>query len=226
MPRITVVGSSNVDFVTRVPRLPGPGETVGGGSFSQVFGGKGANTATAVARLRGAGTHASFITAVGNDPFARMMLENFDRDGLDASASIRVDDIASGTASILVDPQGRNCIAVSPGANERLLPEHIDAAEALLRDSQMVVMQMELTAETTRHTIARCVEWKVPVMLNYAPVDAKAVPVDASIAILVVNEHEAAALMDGSVAGSPDDAIAVATALRRAGAGHSGRHHW
>ena len=49
-PRIIVIGSANTDLVVRVPRLPRPGETVSGGRFAVVAGGKGANQAVAAAR--------------------------------------------------------------------------------------------------------------------------------------------------------------------------------
>ena len=66
-PRITVVGSVNLDLVARVERLPEPGETVGGATFARVPGGKGANQAVACARL---GADVTMIAAVGRDPMA------------------------------------------------------------------------------------------------------------------------------------------------------------
>lgn len=214
--RITVIGSSNVDFVTRVPRLPGPGETVGGGRFAQVFGGKGANTAVAVARLRAADQQASFITALGDDPFAPLMLENFSRDGLDTSMSVRATGVACGTALILVDDAGRNCIAVAPGANDRVTPAVIDAAEAMLKQSSLVVMQMEIPPATVNHALDRSRAWGVPTLLNYAPVREREVPVDARIGTLVVNEHEANELGTGRIE-TVEDAIHAARELQRRG---------
>jgi ribokinase len=214
--RITVIGSSNVDFVTRVPRLPAPGETVGGGRFAQVFGGKGANTAVAVARLRDTDQQAAFITALGNDPFASIMLDNFTRDGLDTSMSVRVADLASGTALIVVDDAGRNIIAVAPGANDRVTPGVIDGAEELIRASRLVVMQMEIPPATVNHVLSRCRAWGVPTLLNYAPVREREVPIDSRIGTLVVNEHEANELGAGTIE-TVEDAIHAAKELRKRG---------
>ena len=49
--RVLVVGSVNVDLVVQTERLPSPGETVLGGTFSRFHGGKGGNLAVAAARL-------------------------------------------------------------------------------------------------------------------------------------------------------------------------------
>ena len=63
---LIVVGSSNMDLVIALPRIPAVGETVLGGESSMVFGGKGANQAVAAIR---SGGHVAFITKVGNDLF-------------------------------------------------------------------------------------------------------------------------------------------------------------
>lgn len=49
---IVVVGSSNSDMVVKTSSLPGPGQTVLGGTFFMNPGEKGANQAVAAARLR------------------------------------------------------------------------------------------------------------------------------------------------------------------------------
>jgi ribokinase len=122
-PRIVVVGSINLDLVVRVPTLPRPGETVAGGTFAQVPGGKGANQAVACARL---GADVTLIGAVGRDAQAEEALSGLRQAGV----ALRLAQAAepTGVALIQVDAAGETTIAVAPGANATLgsveLPEH------------------------------------------------------------------------------------------------------
>lgn len=67
MEKIVIVGSANTDLIVRADRIPSPGETVLGGEFRIVSGGKGANQAVAVARLGGG----PFRGAYRDRPFRR-----------------------------------------------------------------------------------------------------------------------------------------------------------
>ena len=191
-PRIVVVGSSNTDFVVQVPHLPAVGQTVTDGRFSQVFGGKGANQAVAAARCGGAVT---FVACVGDDAFGRQMRANFEVDGIDTSHLVVSPDQPSGAAAILFDAQGRNCIAVAPGANFALTPAHVDAAAGAIRAAAGVVLQMEVPAEASRRALQLAADAGVPVLLNYAPADAAVLELSSAVATLVVNENEAAELL-------------------------------
>src|SRR2546421_5219274 len=111
-PRITVVGSANVDLVARCERLPRPGETVTDAVFERIAGGKGANQAVAAARL---GARVRFVGRVGRDDFPLRSLEH---EGVDTSGAVR-DDGETGVALIVVDAGGENTIVVAPGANRR-----------------------------------------------------------------------------------------------------------
>jgi len=122
-PRITVVGSINLDLVVRVPTLPRPGETVGEGSFAQVPGGKGANQAVACARL---GADVTMIGAVGRDATGEAALGELRHTGI--VLRLEQSTAHTGVALIQVDAAGETTIAVAPGANATLgpvdLPEH------------------------------------------------------------------------------------------------------
>ena len=102
-PRVTVVGSINLDLVVQVERLPKRGETVGGGAFARVPGGKGANQAVACARL---GAEVTMVAAVGRDPFAAEALEAL----REAGVTLVLDEVdePTGVALIQVDAQGRD----------------------------------------------------------------------------------------------------------------------
>lgn len=212
--KIMVIGSSNVDLVVRVPTLPQPGQTVGDGQFVEVFGGKGANQAVAAAR---AGGRVEFVTALGHDDAGRRMLAQFRIEGMGLSKAVIIDDIHSGTALIMCDRHGENCIAVAPGANDRLTPAHIDSAAGLIAESSLVLMQMELPADTTNRALEIASGSGVPVVFNYAPVRSMAVKVSKAMRVLIVNESEAGSLLNRSKPQSLAEAIQAATQLRALG---------
>ena len=134
-PRITVVGSANVDHVARCERLPRPGETVTDAVFERVPGGKGANQAVAAARL---GARVRFVGRIGRDD---LVLRSLEREGVDTSGVVR-DDGETGVALILVDAGGENVIVVAPGANRRLLASEVDVGE-----TDAVMCQLEIPAD-------------------------------------------------------------------------------
>ncbi len=165
-PSLTVVGSINIDLVARVERLPQPGETVEGGDFHRVPGGKGANQAVAAARL---GADVRLVGRVGADTFALAAVE---AEGVDVTAVTR-DDGESGVALISVDAEGENAIVVVPGANARLEPRPVSGA---------VVCQLEIPDEPVL-AAARDASF---FCLNAAP----ARPIDVERDLLVVNRWE------------------------------------
>lgn len=127
MGRVVVVGSVNIDFIVRVADLPGPGETVTGGTFHRLGGGKGANQAVAAAR---AGAAVTLIAAVGDDDLGRDALAELEADGVDVSSCLRVAGAHTGVALIVVDARGENQIAVAPGANGALDAAAVEGALA------------------------------------------------------------------------------------------------
>ena len=208
-PRVLVIGSSNTDFIMQVPHLPSVGETVTQGRLTQTFGGKGANQAVAAAR---AGGDVSFVTCLGDDPFAEQMLRNFAEEGMDVSGVRRVAQQPSGAALIMFDDRGRNYLAVAPGANDRLTPGDIDEAESLIAAAAVVVLQMEVPPAVVERTLDLAHRRVAKTLLNYAPTRGLPVTVDARTSVLVVNENEAAELLgDGCV--TPDNAAEAATRL-------------
>jgi ribokinase len=125
-PRLTVVGSINLDLVARVRHLPRPGETLTDAELSHVPGGKGANQAVAAARL---GAHVRLVAAVGDDDFGREAVRDLRAADVDLSG-IQVVTSPTGIALILVDDDGENQIVVVPGANHSLDPTRVEVGEA------------------------------------------------------------------------------------------------
>lgn len=132
---LTVLGSINLDLIATAERLPGPGETVGGGVLSRQPGGKGANQAVAAARLDG---RSRLIGAVGRDEAGREMLASLNAAGVD-TRDVALRDADTGTALIFVDATGENQIVVCPGANSLVT---VDAVE--MHHDEMLLCQLEV----------------------------------------------------------------------------------
>ena len=182
-PRIVVVGSVNLDLVVRVERLPEPGETVGGGTFARVPGGKGANQAVACAQL---GAEVTMIAAVGRDAFAEEALTGLREAGV--ALELHETDRPTGVAVIQVDGGGETTIAVAPGANAALGAVELPAHEAVL-------CQLEVPDAAVLSAWERC---SGLFCLNAAP--ARSIALDADLTVVNRHELEALARHDGLVA--------------------------
>ncbi len=204
-PRIVVVGSSNTDMVVRAEHLPVRGETVLGQKFIMTAGGKGANQAVAAARL---GAEVVFVARLGRDLFGDRALTGYQAEGIDTAYIARDDGEASGVALIVVDSAAENLIAVAPGANGRLSPEDVRAAEPAITEAQAVLLQLEIPLAAVRTAIELARQHHVRVILNPAP--AQALPDDVlhGVDVLTPNENEAAKLIGGTL----DAALDVFTA--------------
>jgi ribokinase len=169
-PRITVVGSANVDLVARCERLPRSGETVTDAVLDRIPGGKGANQAVAAARL---GAQARFVGRIGRDEF---VLRSLEREGVETSGVVR-DQGEGGVALILVGASGENVIVVAPGANRRMTPADVDVSEA---DAVICQLEIPLAAVAAAAADARFF------CLNAAPARG---PLDVQPDLLVVNRY-------------------------------------
>lgn len=170
-PRITVVGSANVDLVARCGRLPRPGETITDAEFRRFPGGKGANQAVAAARL---GAAVRFVGRVGSDD---LVLRSVQQEGVDVGGVV-VDDGESGVALILVEESGETVIVVAPGANARLTAADVEVGEA-----DAVIAQQEIPAAA----IASAAAGAKFFCLNAAPARG---PLELAPDLLVVNRYE------------------------------------
>jgi ribokinase len=184
--RLTVVGSINLDLVARTERLPRPGETVTGATFSEISGGKGANQALAAARL---GATVALIACVGDDEFATLALAELRAAGVGLDG-LKTVSTRTGVALITVDGAGENTIAVAPGANYELRPEDVN-----LPDGDGVLCQLEIPLETVEHVATTA---PGDFFLNAAPARG---PVPAAD-VTIVNRFELEALThrDGVIA--------------------------
>lgn len=191
---IVVVGSINMDLVTRTPRIPLAGQTLIGTDFTTTPGGKGANQAVAVARL---GYPVQMVGMVGApseaiaDVFGQALLDNLAAAGVGTAAVERMPG-PSGVAPILVADNGENSIVVVPGANGKVDCAFIDRQAALIRSAGMVLCQLEVPLATVSHVLALCAEVGVPVMLDPAPAAPLPDAIWDQVAWFTPNETETA----------------------------------
>lgn len=192
-PRITVIGSLNIDLVVQSPRMPAPGETITGYGFHTVPGGKGANQAVAAAKL---GAQVTIVGRVGDDSFGQMQRQGMEALGIGTDFLITDAEAPTGTALIIVDTQGQNSIVVVSGANGRLTPADVEAACPAIRDADAVLLQLENPIATVQHAAEVACELDVPVVLNPAPAPRERLPARLlrSVHYLIPNELEATAL--------------------------------
>ena len=215
MNTIYVVGSSNTDMVVKCDRIPAPGETVLGGEFLCVPGGKGANQAVAAARLGG---RVVFIGRVGDDDFGRAALETYRKEGIDTRRLIIDASGPSGVALIMVGKKGENAIAVAPGVNSNLQPHDVEILANLLKPGDVILLQLEIPMETVLRAAEIGWEKQACVILDPAPAPPDGLPPEiySQLHSLLPNEHEAAALL-----GAPGEPSAMAEALFQRGVRHA-----
>jgi ribokinase len=213
--KIVVVGSLNMDLVIRSPRIPVPGETIIGGDFQTVPGGKGANQAVAAGRL---GAQVSMVGCVGQDAFAASLLNSLAEAGVDHTYVIQDPAAATGVALITVDDAGENSIVVASGANMRLSPINVDDAEPVIAAANVLLLQLESPLETVIRAAEIAHANGVTVVLNPAPAPAQPLPVNllSLVDVLIPNETETS-LLTGLPVEDLNQAEAAATKLRKDG---------
>ncbi len=216
-PRICMVGSSNIDLIARVPRLPAPGETLIGSKFQMGFGGKGANQAVMAARL---GAQVSVVTRVGRDIFGEDTVKNYRKFGIDTTYVLFDDERFSGVAPITVDENtGQNSIIIVPGANDGLSPADVRAAASVIQSADALICQLEVPIATTHEALRVAREAPKRVLTIFNPAPAAEFPDDLLrlTDVFAPNEVEAA-MLTGMPASTPEDAERAARAMQARGA--------
>ncbi|GAB4441332.1 MAG: ribokinase [Chloroflexi bacterium OHK40] len=212
--QVVVVGSLNMDLVVQVARHPRPGETVLGDDLRTFPGGKGANQAVAAARL---GAPVVMVGRVGRDGYGQQLRAALAADRVDLRF-VQDDPVApSGVALISVDAAGQNAIIVAPGANARVGPEDIRAAEEVIAGAALLVAQLECPLPAVAEAVALAGHHGVPVVLNPAPARQLDAALLRGVRYLVPNQHELAGLTGATPDTAPEP---LAQALCAAGVGH------
>ena len=191
-PTLLVVGSLNMDLVVRAPRVPGPGQTLVGHGFQTIPGGKGANQAVASARL---GAKTFMIGRAGGDDFGKALLANLKASGV-LTDFLRVDSSeSSGIAVIIVDDSGENSIVVAPGANGKVTPKDVCAAQAAWDKASHVVMQLEIPLDAVEAALDMAREKGVTSILDAGPAMKVPMSLLRKADLLSPNESETEALL-------------------------------
>jgi len=190
-----VVGSSNIDFVTYVDRMPVSGETVTGTALNTVCGGKGANQCIQAKKL---GMRCGMISKIGDDTEGKTIVRNFEKYGIDTKGIVVDNSVRTGVAQITVDSLGNNCIIVVPGANSEMVVADIN--EDMIFQAQVVVCQFEISLQATECALQIAHSRGIITILNPAPA---IYPLTRCILdncdVIVPNETEAAALVGLSI---------------------------
>jgi ribokinase len=189
--KILVLGSSNVDFILRIPRFHGPGETIIGEDLVNVFGGKGANQAIASKRLGG---KVSFITKLGNDSYGKSYRHYLIKNGLPRQCLLQDRELPTGIALIEVNPQGENRIVVSPGANRALLTKDLKRFTQVWDGIDVLIAQLEIPLQTVSLALQVAKDQGALTLLNPSPSIPLSSKLLSLVDFLVPNEWEAQSL--------------------------------
>lgn len=215
-PWVVIVGSTMVDLISYVPRLPVAGETMWSDDFALGFGGKGANQAVASALH---GTRTTMVGCVGEDFFGRETVANLQARGVEVEHVYVVEGSTSGTATIFVEPSGQNRIALGAGANRALdaftVRKAFKAFAARLgAPPRVVVSQLETPQEATASAFRCAHQLGATTVLNPGPAAQLEPAVVDDCDWLIPNESELATLLGLDPDHPVDDCVDEAEALR------------
>ena len=207
--RILVVSSANMDFVMKVGTMPEGGQTViETRGYDYVPGGKGANSALALARL---GADSVFCTKLGNDNHGQRLKALYTDNGIDTRFITTDKTAATGLASIIVEDNGQNRIIVYPGANMKLSASDVEDALTCLPDA--VFLQLEIPDEAVIAATKFANMKNIPVFVDAGPARPD-YPLDrlGKLEVISPNESETLALT-GILPNNINNCLRAATVL-------------
>lgn len=208
--KILILGSFMMDLVVRTPRAPEKGETVIGTNFHKFPGGKGANQAVAAARL---GAQVIMAGKVGNDPFGNEAIETLIKEKVDTQYILRDEAYPTGVGSIVLEENGDNRIVVVPGANLKFTLSDLELVKDVIRNSDILVAQLEMDIEVISAAIDYAHKSHVPVILNPAPAQKLSRDLLSKVTYLTPNETECEILTGIKICNTDDAETAANTLL-------------
>ena len=212
-PVITIIGSFAVGLTMRAPKLPIFGETMLGTDFDMGPGGKGSNQAVATARL---GAQSALIAVLGTDKLASIATDLYAAEGVDDSLVTARAERATGVGIIILNDKGENFIILDMGANELLDAAAVDAAEARIARSDVVMTVLEVPTAAAARAMEIGRRHGARTILNPAPARHLPDTLFAAVDYLTPNESELRILL-GLPADDPRSSRELAAELRRRG---------
>lgn len=186
--KILVIGTSNIDFIFRVPHFHQVGETIVAEVMTTAFGGKGANQAITIKQL---GSKVIFLTKLGNDVYGEQYKKYFLKKGMDAKWILKDKKLPTGMAIIELSPKGENRIMVSPGANHSLLPKDLIKNPPPWKEINLFLTQLEIPLETVSTGLELAQTYGVITILNPSPGQRLSSRILSMVDFLIPNETEA-----------------------------------
>ena len=214
MKKITVIGSFVMDMVATMDKYPDAGESVIGTSIAFYPGGKGANQCVAIKRLGG---NVEMIGMLGNDANGRVFRDVLDKEGIKSDYVFEC-DTPTAVAQIQINSSGQNRICVIPSANFVFSEEHVDKIDEIIKESSLIVLQLEMVLPVIRKIIKRANAYNVKVLLNPAPAAALENETLSMVDYITPNETELSVLT-GMSTSTDDEVIAAAKKLLNSGVG-------
>jgi ribokinase len=196
----------NMDLVVETDRYPEEGETIIGGKFEQIPGGKGANQALAAAKL---GADVEFIGACGDDSFAPKLKSSLKNGGTNIDNIFEIKGQSTGVAVITVDRKGNNRIIVSPGANYELLPEKIEKIKDKIIEAEIILLQLEIPPAAIERIVEIAAANGTKIILDPAPAKKLSNHILRKIDYLLPNEGELDLLLKDIKAKSRSEKIKI-----------------
>ena len=160
-----------MDFVVKAERVPKPGETLIGSDFSIIPGGKGANQAVCIARLRG---KAILGGCLGKDQLGQQLKSGLKKEGVITDYISMDEKEHSGVTMIIINKDGDNSIVLDPGANMKFSPERASSLEKILPRVSIVLSQLEIPVETIDFIFNKAKKIGITTILDAGP--AKPLP--------------------------------------------------
>lgn len=186
--KAAVVGSINADLILKMKKVPDAGENVLGTDYGYANGGKGANQATALARL---GAKTKMIGKVGSDSNGEKLIENLKKNGVDVSG-VATDGSQTGLAAIILDGEGRNRIVVYEGANSEINPD--EAADCIDASLDLLLVQFETSEDVVIKSVNSALEKGITTVVDCGPAKNFALEKMQGVTVISPNESETKAL--------------------------------